>query len=101
MVGAIDNGFEARRWGSKNAYCGRRHKDVCRSRLPAASPSPLAAVRTEIAASGIEPEAFPRRSRNHALDHSAKPALPGLGGLLAVQNVLLQHAAIAHGWRSQ
>ena len=58
MVGAIDNGFEARRWGSKNAYCGRRYKGVCRSRLPAASPSPLAAVRTEIASPGIEPGDF-------------------------------------------
>ena len=58
MAGAIDNGFEARRWGSKNAYCGRRYKGVCRSRLPAASPSPLAAVRTEIASPGIEPGDF-------------------------------------------
>ena len=87
----------------KHSKCFLRHvpRETCRNRLPAARPSPLAAVRIEIAASGIEPEAFPRRSRNHALDHSAKPALPGLGGLLAVQNLLLQHAAIAHGWRSQ
>ena len=68
----------------KHSKCLLRHvsRETCRNRLPAASPSPLAAVRTEIAASGIEPEAFPRRSRNHTLDHSAKPALPGLGGLV-------------------
>ena len=46
------------------------------------SPFTRAGIRTEIAAPGFEPGAFPMRILNHALDHSAKPALPGLGGLL-------------------
>lgn len=65
--------------GFNNASCDRRYVSVCRSRLPAASPSPFAAVRTEIAPPGIEPGDFLASQRKPRARPFGQAGLAGSG----------------------